>query len=212
MKAFAFALLGAASLALPTVNVADFIESTFDNMVDHFDFQDGRTYKQRYWVNDVYWTNSKGPNFIYICGEYRCSVPSTRLYPFMLGAEHGARLFVLEHRFYGDSQPFADWSLDSLRFLSSEQALADLAYFLGQMNLDDPDRQTVVIGGSYPGALSAWFRSRYPALAIASWSSSGVVQPVVDFWHFDEQVYLSSVKSGDFCPNMIKESNDWVTD
>jgi hypothetical protein len=45
MKAFAFALLGAASLALPTVNVADFIESTFDNMVDHFDFQDGRTYK-----------------------------------------------------------------------------------------------------------------------------------------------------------------------
>ena len=139
-------------------------------------------------------------------------MPATRLYPFMLGAEHGARLFVLEHRFYGDSQPFADWSLDSFSFLSSEQALADLAYFLGEMNLDNPDRQTVVIGGGYPGALSAWFKARYPSLAVASWSSSGVVQPVVDFWHFDEQVYLSSVKSGDFCPKMIKESNDWVTD
>jgi len=108
------------------------------------------------------------------------------MYPFMLGAEHGARLFVLEHRFYGDSQPFADWSLDSLRYLSSEQAMADLAFFLGEMNLDDPSRQTVVIGGSYPGALSAWFRARYPTIAMAAWSSSGVVQPVVDFWHFDE--------------------------
>ena len=129
----------------------------------------------------------------------------------MLGAEHGARLFVLEHRFYGDSQPFEDWSLDSFRYLTSEQAMADLAYFLGEMNADDSARQTLVIGGSYPGALSAWFRARYPTLAFASWSSSGVVQPIVDFWDFDEQVYLSSVKSGAFCPAMIKETNDWVT-
>ena len=104
----------------------------------------------------------------------------------MLGAEHGARLFVLEHRFYGDSQPFDDWSMDSLRYLSSEEAMADLAYFLGEMNLDDPTRKTLVIGGSYPGALSAWFRARYPTIAFASWSSSGVVQPIVDFWQFDE--------------------------
>ena len=176
MKTFAFALLSAVSYAtLPIVNVSDFVESTFDNLVDHFDFQDNRMYKQRVWTNDVYWTDTSAPNFIYICGEYRCSVPETRLFPFMLGAEHGARLFVLEHRFYGDSQPFGDWSLDSLRYLSSEQALADLAYFLGEMNLDDPSRQTLVIGGSYPGALSAWFRARYPTIAFASWSSSGVV-------------------------------------
>lgn len=70
----------------------------------------------------------------------------------------------------------------------------------------------MVIGGSYPGALSAWFRARYPTIAMASWSSSGVVQPVVDFWHFDEQVYISSVKSGEFCPTMIKQSVDWVTE
>jgi hypothetical protein len=80
------------------------------------------------------------------------------------------------------------------------------------MNLDNPTRQTVVIGGSYPGALSAWFRSRYPHLAVASWSSSGVVQPITDFWHFDEQIYLSAVQSGEFCPTLIKETIDWVTD
>lgn len=79
------------------------------------------------------------------------------------------------------------------------------------MNMDNPARQTVVIGGSYPGALSAWFRSRYPALAVASWSSSGVVQPIVDYWQYDEQIYLSTKKSGDWCPAMLKESNEWLT-
>ena len=87
---------------LPQVNVDSFKEKTFDNLVDHYNAQDDRTFKQRFWVNDDYWTGS-GPLFVYICGEYRCSVPDTRLYPFMLGATYGARLLVVEHRFYGES-------------------------------------------------------------------------------------------------------------
>jgi pimeloyl-ACP methyl ester carboxylesterase len=190
MKAFALAAITAVAVALPTVNTGDFVEHKFSNLIDHFNYQDTRTYEQRYWVNDLYWTDKSGPNFIYICGEWRCSAPySSSMYPFMLGAEHGARLFVLEHRFYGDSQPFSDWSLDSLRYLSSEQAMADLAYFLGAMNKDFIQRPTVVIGGSYPGALSAWFKSRYPHLAVAAWSSSGVVQAIPDMWQFDERIY-----------------------
>ena len=98
----------------------------------------------------------------------------------MLGATYGVRLLVVEHRFYGESQPFDDWSLDSLRYLSSQQALADLAYFLGSINKEG--NEVLVIGGSYPGAMSAWFRERYPHIAIGSWSSSGVVQPIVDLW------------------------------
>jgi len=68
-----------------------------------------------------------------------------------------------------------------------------------------------VIGGSYPGALSAWFREKYPHLAVGSWSSSGVVQPIVDFWKFDEQTYQATVKSGDYCPKMIQDSMKYVT-
>ena len=73
---------------LPSIDVNDFIVDTFDNLVDHYNMQDDRTYKQRYWYNDKYFEagDKKGPIFIYICGEYRCSVPETRLYPFMLGA------------------------------------------------------------------------------------------------------------------------------
>ena len=72
------------------------------------------------------------------------------------------------------------------------------------MNADKPDRKVVVVGGSYPGALSAWFRERYPHLTVASWSSSGVVYPIADFWKFDEQIYLSTIKSGEHCPRTIK--------
>ena len=62
-----------------------------------------------------------------------------------------------------------------------------------------------MVGGSYPGALSAWFKQRYPQLAIASWSSSGVVYPITDFWKFDEQIYTSTIKSGEYCPTVIQD-------
>jgi hypothetical protein len=54
----------------------------------------------------------------------------------------------------------------------------------------------VVIGGSYPGALSAWFKSQYPDLAVASWSSSGVINAIQDFTIFDFDIYNSSIQSG----------------
>jgi len=46
--------------------------------------------------------------------------------------------------------------------------------------------EVVVVGGSYPGAMSAWFRSRYPHLTVASWASSAVVQPIIDFQQYDK--------------------------
>ena len=91
----------------------------------------------------------------------------------MVGSQYNAQFLVLEHRFYGDSQPFDDWSLDNLAYLNSEQGLADLAYFIGNINVNNVE--VMVIGGSYPGAMSAWFRSRYPHLAVGSWASSAVV-------------------------------------
>ena len=176
MRAFTAAIIAGLAQAAsdwPSVDVSKFVETTFENMIDHFNYLDDRTYHQRYWFSDEYWDGS-GPIFIYICGEYRCSVPETRLFPFMVGAAHKARFMVVEHRFYGESQPFPTWDLENFRYLNSEQALADLAYFIGEMNPEQKN-EVLVIGGSYPGALSAWFRSRYPHLTAGSWSSSGVV-------------------------------------
>ena len=107
----------------------------------------------------------------------------------MVGAKYKAKLIALEHRFYGASQPFEDTSLENLIYLTSRQALADIAEFLRSMNADKTDRKVIIIGGSYPGALSAWFKEKYPHLAIASWSSAGVVYPKEDLPEFDKQVY-----------------------
>jgi len=209
----ALKLFGAAHLAstkvtsyqdLPNVDVADFTQMEFTQTLDHFNYLDQRTYQQRYWVNDKFFDEEEGPIFLYICGEYTCSIRDDRLFPFMVGASHNAKLMALEHRFYGKSQPFDNWATQNFGYLNAEQALADIATFLGEFAAKQ-DRKVIVIGGSYPGALSAWFREKYPHMAVAAWSSSGVVYPKVDFWQFDEQVYLSTVKSGEECPNTIKK-------
>lgn len=163
-------------------------------------------------MNDKYWAGGDAPNFIYLCGEYTCSPPEDRHFPFMVGAHFGARLFVIEHRYYGASQPMPDWSVESYQYLNSQQALADFARFLSEMNEDNVTRPTVVIGGSYPGAMSAWFRDKYPHLAVASWAASAVVQPMEDMWTYDEQVYLSLQNIGQWCADLLVNANIYATE
>lgn len=64
----------------------------------------------------------------------------------------------------------------------------------------------VVIGGSYPGALSAWFKSKYPDAAKAAWSSSGVIHVIKDFSENDLDIMLSTNKSDPECPKLIAEA------
>lgn len=46
----------------------------------------------------------------------------------MIKATNGIGV-ILEHRYYGTSFPTPDISTENLRFLTTEQALADQAYF-----------------------------------------------------------------------------------
>ena len=79
------------------------------------------------------------------------------------------------------------------------------------MNEDLPERQTIVIGGSYPGALSAWFRYTYPNIATASWAASAVVEPWEDMWSYDEQVYLSTNNIGSWCSDTLVRMNIYAS-
>ena len=125
-------------------------------------------------------------------GPAECGVKDDLMFAFMvlilwLELNTMQNSFVaLEHRFYGESIPFGDLGLLNLKYLSAEQALVDIADFITSLNKDMKDRKVVVIGGGYPGALSTWFREKFPNYAIASWSSSGLVYPKEDFWEFDQ--------------------------
>ncbi len=67
-----------------------------------------------------------------------------------------ALIIALEHRFYGKSipRPEKGLSTENLFYLSSEQALADLANFIpfakSKYTPDNLNAKVVVFGGSYP--------------------------------------------------------------
>lgn len=214
---FGAASLGLTSLAAESdplkmklrVTMKDYDTQWFENRINHFDEKDSRTYKQRYWVNDKFYAgkNAQGPVFLYICGEWTCTPPDEQMYPMMVGAEHSALLVSLEHRYYGESQPFDSWATENMRFLNTKQALADIAHFIDAQNEElGYKADWIVIGGSYPGALSAWFKSQYPDHAVGAWSSSGVIHAIKDFKSFDLDIFMRTDQSGPECSNAIKKA------
>lgn len=68
----------------------------------------------------------------------------------------------------------------------------------------------IIVGGSYPGAMSAWFKSKYPNHVVASWSSSGVIHAIDDFQMFDTVVARSVDNSSLLCGQRIRLVNDMV--
>jgi hypothetical protein len=108
-------------------------------------------------------------------------------------------------------------SFENLRVLNSEQGLSDLAYFItfiknGQLYGVDSSTPWITVGGSYAGAMSAWFRAKYPHLTVGAIGSSGVVLAVEDFKDFDEQIYQSALKSGPECVAALQDNIRYVED
>lgn len=107
--------------------------------------------------------------------------------------------------------------MPNLKHLTAENALNDLAYFIAQITEKNTyninkNNKWITIGGSYPGALSAWFRSKFPHLTVGAIASSAVILAVENFRDFDEQIYLSTQKSGNFCTEAIQKVNQYVED
>ena len=88
---------------------------------------------QRYWVNATLFEagGRKGPVFLYLEGEGTGSPYSVLEGEHVeLAVTHGALIISLEHRFYGASIPTRDLTTSNLRYLSSDQAIGDIARFV----------------------------------------------------------------------------------
>jgi len=183
----------------------------FEQKLDHFKGSDTRTWQQRYFVNaDYYRNDSSAPIFLMIGGEGEASAKWMREGAWVHYAEHfGALCLQLEHRFYGKSHPTADLSTENLHYLSSEQALEDLASFVTAMkvkfNLAD-GQKWIAFGGSYPGSLAAWAREKYPELIFGSISSSGPLLAKVDFREYFEVVKASLASYKPECVEAVTRS------
>ncbi|XP_055609712.1 putative serine protease K12H4.7 [Uranotaenia lowii] len=171
----------------------------FDQLLDHNDATNPTTWKQRYYVNDKFFKpDQNGPVFLMIGGEGEATARWMSEGAWIHYAEKfNALCFQLEHRFYGKSKPTADLSTRNLTYLTSEQALADLSYFIESMNRKynlTPENRWISFGGSYPGSLAAWLREKYPHLIHGSISSSGPLLAKIDFKEYF-QVVIASLQS-----------------
>lgn len=165
----------------------------FKQKLDHSSPSDLRSWKQRYFVNDTFYNfNNQGPVFLMIGGEGpadpRWMVKGAWI---DYAKKFNALCINLEHRYYGESHPTEDISVKNLQYLSSSQALADLANFISAMNDKfrlKKDTRWIAFGGSYPGSLAAWLRLKYPHLVYAAVSSSGPLLAKVNFMEYYEVV------------------------
>ena len=76
-----------------------------------------------------------------------------------IAEQQNAATIVLEHRYYGLSNPFPNLSVASLKYHTIQQAIDDLVYFAQNVDLPMPGGNEVtpdktpwiLIGGSYSG-------------------------------------------------------------
>jgi hypothetical protein len=188
-----------------------------NQQLNHYDASDTRSFAQRFFYSDRY-ARAREENrntyaFLCVGGEgpaldesvlvdsVHCTGDMLELAHILFEDGHKVHLYALEHRYYGESYPvFREGGCSKNRttspvtnqhlvYLSSTQALADLAHFVNSRSLDGGTNiKWVTFGGSYPGMMAAWARSKYPHLIHAAVSSSAPVQAVLDFSAYNNHV------------------------
>ncbi|KAJ0616548.1 putative lysosomal Pro-Xaa carboxypeptidase [Helianthus annuus] len=194
----------------------------FTQILDHFNYnpQSYQTFQQRYLVNDTFWGGPKinAPIFVYTGNEGNIEwFAQNTGFMYDIAPEFKALLVFIEHRYYGKSIPYegnkkkAYKNSKTLGYLSSTQALADYATLIVDLknNLTAIDSPVIVFGGSYGGMLAAWFRLKYPHVAIGALSSSS---PILQFENITSQYSFNNIITQDFrsesenCYKVIKGS------
>ncbi|XP_073002945.1 uncharacterized protein [Typha latifolia] len=214
------------SLALraqkPNNSNLPFATHYFPQQLDHFTFKPNSSniFYQKFLMNSTYWDKGPvhtAPIFVYTGNEGNIEWFAANT-GFMLdiAPKFNALLVFIEHRFYGESMPFGKDSYnsaDTLGYLTSTQALADYAILIRSLkqNLSAEASPVVVFGGSYGGMLAAWFRLKYPHVAIGALASSApilqfdYITPWSSFYDGVSQDYKDESSN---CFEVIKESWD----
>ncbi|KAM9987484.1 hypothetical protein ACTFIZ_005238 [Dictyostelium cf. discoideum] len=199
-----------------SIQIHEIVYQLFVQKVDHFNLLDDRTFFQRFVVNSKYW-NGTGPVFFIISGEQNMEASSVNSCQYTIWAKQLNALIVsLEHRYYGGSYVTEDLSTDNLKYLTTQQALADCVVFIDwftKVYYHVPSSSKIIsFGGSYAGTLSAYLAMKYPSKINFSVASSAPLNPVVNFYQYMEVIQKSILllKNGEKCLNNIKLANNKI--
>ena len=180
---------------------------TFDQLIDHSNPSLG-TFKQRYWYGTEYWKGPGSPIYLNSPGEQsatgfnRTWLGKSRLGGLM-ASQTGGAVVVLEHRYWGESSPYDELTVENLQHLTLDNSLKDLTYFA--KNFVPPFDTTgassadkapwIFSGGSYSGALAGWLAAVEPGTFHAYYGSSAVVEAIGDFWQYFQPVQEATPKN-----------------
>ncbi|KAG7097309.1 hypothetical protein E1B28_004671 [Marasmius oreades] len=170
----------------------------FDQLIDHNNPSLG-TFKQRFWHTYEFYEPG-GPIVFMTPGEvnaegYTGYLSNSTINGLIAQQEKGA-VVLLEHRFFGLSNPYPDLSGTSMSVHTIQQSIEDIDYFARNVELPmpngkslDPDNAAwIMTGGSYPGALTSYTMVNKPGLIWAGYASSGPVQVMENFWVYFEPI------------------------
>lgn len=186
--------------------------------VDHFHNESkyephsNASFGLRYWFDAAHYEEG-GPVIVLHSGESsgdeRLPYLEYGILSILARATHGIGV-VLEHRYYGASNPTPAKTVEDLRFLSTEQTLADNAYFArhvhfpvaGHANVTSSSAPFIIYGGSYAGSVAGLTRKLYPDAYWGAISSSGVPAAIDDYWQYLEAARYYA--PGDCSPTLQK--------
>ncbi|KAH9948740.1 peptidase S28 [Amylocystis lapponica] len=170
----------------------------FTQLIDHNNPSLG-TFSQRYWFSYEYYKPG-GPIVLTTPGEapadgYTFFLTNETITGTLAQQQNGATVLI-EHRFYGESNPYGNLSIASLQVHTIQQAIDDLVYFANNVKLPMPgggnvtpsEAPWILVGGSYAGALTSFTLVNQPDVFYAGWASSAVVESIVDYWGYWEPI------------------------
>lgn len=189
--------------------------------LDHWNASAG-TFLNRFWVYDNKYQTG-GPVILWDAGEgnaiedVESADAEKSVFKQMLNEVKGIGV-IWEHRYYGESVPDSfkeftnrpshqrtNWPpAESYRYLTTEQALADVPAFawnfsrprFPNQDLTPASTPWVFVGGSYPGMRAAFIREIYPETIFASYAASAPVQASVDMSFYWEPVWQGMRAAG----------------
>lgn len=171
---------------------ADVEVKNFQTRLDHLTPTDQRTVDFQYFLKKEYFINDMGGIFIYINdGDvFTTEFLETGLMHDIAIDTYSA-LVTADLRYFRNNLPTENATVESLRFLSSEQMVHDIGELVEEVRdeLDAPDANVILWGTGHGAALATWARREFPDLIQGVWSSSGVYNRTL--WSHDPYLSLS---------------------
>lgn len=187
-----------------------------DLRVDHFNPLDRRTFDARYFINQQDWF-AGGPIFVYVPNrfeDYTQFLTAGAVYE--ISHDTNGMMVALEPRYYGESRPTPDLTVENLQWLTIHQQLADLAQLIGFVKSNyygALNSRVILFGRGYGGAYALWARQKYPNLVDGVWASSAPINAALEYPQFLPNTYnVFNNIGGPECGQIITNAFQFIED